>query len=165
MRGWISCMAAKSSPACQGVGKAALDLFCAGSFWATHSKTNERPKKKYEIQDSDLSKQNVNLGPARACPLAIEQGELRARSECPGMHYAGHGQEARIRLCFRSQQAGGVPCLGFVWPAPYLHGVCADHAQSPLPVPNPGLARLAGPPVSRYPRWQRRSGVVLDLPF
>jgi hypothetical protein len=57
-------MAAKSSPACQGVGKAALDLFCAGSFWATHSKTNERPKKKYEIQDSDLSKQNVNLGPA-----------------------------------------------------------------------------------------------------
>ena len=46
MRGWISCMAAKSSPACQGVGKVALDLFCAGSFWATHSKTNERLKSK-----------------------------------------------------------------------------------------------------------------------
>ena len=72
---------------------------------------------------------------------------------------------ARAGLCFRSQRALGVPCVAFVWPAPYLHGVCADHAQPPIPVPNPCRARLARPPVSRYPRWQRRSGVVLDLPF
>ena len=71
----------------------------------------------------------------------------------------------RSRLCFRSQWGVGVPCHAFVWPAPYLHGVCADHAQPPIPVPNPGLARLARPPVPRYLRWQRRSGVVLDLPF
>ena len=57
------------------------------------------------------------------------------------------------------------PALRFGGPPPYLHGVCADHAQRPIPVPNLGRARLAGPPVSRYPRWQRRSGVVLDLPF
>jgi len=82
MRGWISCMAAKSSPACQGVGKAALDLFCAGSFWATHSKTNERPKKKCEIQDSDLSKQNCESGSCVAAEFEILVVDFAALRVC-----------------------------------------------------------------------------------
>ena len=69
-----------------------------------------------------------------------------------------------FRLCFRSQGALGVPCHAFVWPAPSLHGVCADHAQPPIPVPNPGLARLAGPPVFCYPAWKRRFGVPWPCP-
>ena len=48
----------------------------------------------------------------------------------------------------------GVPCLTFGRPAPYSHRVCADHVQLPIPVPNLGRARLAGPPVPCYPPLQ-----------
>ena len=71
----------------------------------------------------------------------------------------------RFWLCFRSQWGVGVPCLLFLYPTAYPEVIGADHAIPLIPVPNLTLSGLCGPPVSRYPRWQRRSGVVLDLPF
>ena len=53
----------------------------------------------------------------------------------------------------------------FLDPTAYPEAIGADHAVPLIPVPNLTLSGLCGPPVSRYPRWQGRSGVVLDLPI
>ena len=72
---------------------------------------------------------------------------------------AGAQQQGRDSALGRSRQ-GAFPAL----PLPGRPHIYMAF-MPPIPVLNPGLACLAAPPVARYPHWQRRSGVVLDLPF